>query len=273
MAFTEGIYDISNFEYQNDPAISRSALWKFKELPKKYWWEYLSGKHKKVIDTDALRIGELIHTIILEPHLYDERFLAVPPAKKNTKVGKAQHAINVANAAGRHMISAAEYMMARDMQESFNQNQFASKIIEDAQFEKSIFWKNPKTGIMCKARPDIIKDGIVADLKTCADASPRAFQRSAAKYGYFLQAGMIFEAMTSLGIPLKAFIFICIEKTLPYSIGIYKLDSSALMKAVEQYQTLISKMKLCRDENYWPDYGVNTLLMPTWAEQGMDYES
>ena len=272
MAFTEGIYDISNVEYQNDRAISRSALWKFRELPQKYWWEYLSGKHKKVIDNDALRIGELIHTIILEPHLYDERFLAVPPAKKNTKVGKAQHALNVTNAAGRHMISAAEYMMARDMQTSFNQNAFASKIIEGAQFEKSLFWRNPETGIMCKARPDILNYGIVADLKSCADASPRAFQRSAAKYGYFLQAGMIFEAMQTLGFPLKAFIFICIEKTLPYSIGIYTLECSALEKAIEQYRTLMSKMKLCLDTNYWPDYGVNTLLMPDWAGEVMDYE-
>ena len=51
---TPGIYDISNDEYHNSHAISRSMLMDFKKNPYYYWYKYHSGKFEKESPTSVM---------------------------------------------------------------------------------------------------------------------------------------------------------------------------------------------------------------------------
>lgn len=58
--------------------------------------------------------------------------------------------------------------------------------------EVSIVWRDPDTGVLCKARIDWLTDPslrriLIGDLKTCRDHAPPGFPRDAAKREYYAQ--------------------------------------------------------------------------------------
>lgn len=261
------IPDMPDGDYHAHKALSRSALWLFKELPYKYWYQYLSGQAEERKETAALRTGSLIHTMILEPDLFNERYYVMPKVNKATKAGKEAYANAVEKANGRAIINLEEFEMADAMRKSVHDNNVLAKsIITNAKIEHSIFWTDAKTGLELKCRPDIINSPLVGDLKTTANASYREFQLSTFKYGYALQSAMVYKAAEALQIPFEKFVFICVEKTPPYATGLYLVDDEMLDFGCRQLRRLLDDYKQCLDASDWRDYGTNYLTVPKWAE-------
>jgi hypothetical protein len=176
-------------------------------------------------------------------------------------------------AQGKTVIKPDHFEVARDMAASLLSNTTVFELLRDAKMEKSIYWKHEPTGLICKARPDIWQGRIVSDLKTTQDAGFRAFQMSAYKYGYFLQSAMIFEALKSIGEPFHNYVNICVEKSKPYAIGLYMMDDEALQFGLNQYNHLMESIYTCYEKNVWPDYGIQKLMVPSYAvAEATEYE-
>lgn len=266
--YEEGIHSITNEQYHASEGVSRSALWTFKELPQKYWYQYLSGDYERPRETEAYLIGNLVHTALLEPHLIGEQYYEIPKVNRTTKQGKLDYEAAMAESGGRILVNEMQMRQGLDMVSSLISEQL--DVISGAQFEKSIYWRDQETGIMCKCRPDILNDPLCADLKTTDDASPRGFQLSAVKYGYFLQAAMIYEGLKSIGMPFEKFLFICVEKKKPYPVGMYLLDDEALQYGLDLFHSLLRRFKVCQDKNEWPGYGVASLSVPKYATMELE---
>ena len=263
--YEEGMHDITNEQYHSSEGVSRSALWAFKELPQKYWYQYLSGDYVRPKETEAYLIGNLVHTALLEPHLMGEQYYEMPKVNRKTKQGKLDYEAAMAESGGRTLVNELQMCQALDMVSSLVSEQLVIDVISEAKFEKSIFWRDEETGIMCKCRPDIWNDPVCADLKTTEDASPKGFQSSAMKYGYFLQAAMLYEGLKSIGMPFEAFLFICVEKKRPYSVGMYLLDDAALQHGLYVFHLLLRRFAACQRSNDWPGYGFQSLTIPKYA--------
>lgn len=258
---------LSSEDYHAHPALSRSALWTFKRLPYKYWYEYLSGQFQSKPETDALRLGSLAHTMILEPDLFDSRYLVIEKLNRATKGGKEAYKEALNAAVHRQLIYQDEFEVADAMRKSVYANDVVKDILADASMEYSIFWRDEMTGLEVKARPDIFANrlNIMADVKTTLDASPRSFQLDCFKNGYFLQAAMMYEAALAIGSPIEKFVFICVEKKAPYSLALYVLDDESLAFGQQMLRKILDDYKICKDNNNWPDYGIQTLTVPKYA--------
>jgi exodeoxyribonuclease VIII len=79
-------------------------------------------------------------------------------------------------------------------------------------------WTDPKSGapVKCRADWDNENMGIIADLKTTDDASPKGFAKSCRKWTYDKQA-----AVYSDGMKRDNFVFMAVEKNAPYAVGVY----------------------------------------------------
>lgn len=266
--FKDGVYDIPNDDYHASAGISRSALMRFKKSPYHYWYDYLSGEKTQSEATQALVFGELVHTLALEPKEADSRFVTAPSVDKRTKIGKQVWAQFSAAALAQNLtvVKEEDMQLAMKMAKRVDDNTLANSLIEDASIEHSIYFTHATSSIQCKVRPDIWNGGIIGDLKTTADASMRAFQGSAWKYGYFLQAGMIKQAMFSLGIEMEKFIFIAVEKEEPHAVGLYLLDDEAINFGSQQFDVLIEMYARCKESNNWPNYGIKNLCLPGYAK-------
>ncbi len=56
-----------------------------------------------------------------------------------------------------------------------------------------------------------------------------------------------------------------IEKSAPYVVSTYKLDSAALEKGREDFKALLQRYKPCLEKNDWPAYEAQEIPLPNYA--------
>jgi len=213
---------ISNADYHADPAISASQLKEISRSPYHYWSRYLDPSRTPAIATSAMKLGSLTHCAVLEPDQLSARYGITPDRRSNA--GKALAA--EMEASGIEAVTAQEMEQALAMAASVRSNSTAALLLSNGAAEQSFWFDDIPTGLKCKCRPDWLStDGAtIVDLKTCQDASPASFAKAVANFGYQIQA-----AHYLAGTLATRFIFVAVEKTAPYAIGVYELDTEALV--------------------------------------------
>jgi exodeoxyribonuclease VIII len=124
--------------------------------------------------------------------------------------------------------------------------------------------------VRCKIRPDFYstEHNLIVDLKTCASASPKAFMNSVLAYGYHIQAAyyqLVWNQYHDIDMQSLNFIFVAVEKTPPYAVGVYELDKNAMnegMAIVDKY--LSYPIKENRTNNRYTD-GIQLLSLPSYG--------
>ena len=134
------------------------------------------------------------------------------------------------------------------------------------EIELSTFWLWESSlwprAILNKARYDgyCPSLGAIIDLKTTLDASPKAFSYEIEDRRYFRQAAQYLSGAAALGLPVDRFIFIAVEKTPPFSIGVYALSPRAVKKGIDERDDHLSKLAGALESGVWPDYTSNDFL-------------
>ena len=293
-----GVHDISNSVYHSSLGISRSGLMEFKRSPYHYWHRYLNPEREPAHCTPAMKLGELVHALVLEPEYFNERYAVkpslLPPLKtallkdlekeRGKELGReefekqkaAKEWVQMANelmtndflaqSDGKEILNQELFAEAKHYADSVLNDPVAKALFTGVEVEQSIYFTHKGTGIQCKVRPDAWVGGVVTDLKTCKDASFDLFQRAAVGSGYFIQAAMIKQALESIGIELEKFIFYCVEKTQAAPTTYYELDLESLERAEYEFNNLMHGISYCMDNNRWGSYQPQTLTYPTWAK-------
>ena len=273
--YENGVHDISNADYHASSGISRSGLLDFKRSPFHYMHNYLN--EERIVEcTPAMTLGALIHTMVLEPHKLDSEFLIAPAMDRRSKEGKLAYERFKIDLGLKTAITQDQYDEANRIRMAVMNHELAPSLLNGCQIEKSIYFTHEASGIQCKVRPDAWNKSLVVDLKSTADASFRAFQRSALNYGYFLQAAMIQQGLKAIGETMSKFTIIAVEKKAPYAIATYIIDKEALEWGNRQFDELMASFAKCLEKKVWPDYGLQVLTLPGYAsfEQPLevDYE-
>jgi exodeoxyribonuclease VIII len=272
-----GVYDISIEQYHAGPGVSRSGVKLFMRSPLHYWHKYLNPNIKPetkpeiITSRNALDFGNAFHAFVLEKEQFAKRYIVAEKHNRVTTAGKKARTEMLQAAQGRQLLCSEAFEQIKAMAAQINASTTASALIDGALYEKSIFWRDNESGLLCKVRPDIwrknkMSRNIIVDVKTCDDASPQAFERSIYLYGYDLQAAMIHEALHALyNINVMDFVFIAVEKEPPYAIGLYPLHENAIHKGIEDFKKASHDIKLCFDANNWPSYPDSIVNLPRYA--------
>jgi len=249
---------ISNADYHADPAISASQLKEISRSPYHYWFRYLDPNRVAMVPTAEMRFGSLAHCAVLEPDELSKRCQLAPD--RRTKEGKA--AVAEMAAAGIEAVSEADMVLAVNMAVAVHGHPTAGALLQSGQAEQSFWWDDIATGLRCKCRPDWFDGTTIVDLKTCVDASPAGFAEAVANFGYQIQA-----AHYLAGTLATRFIFVAVEKTLPHAIGVYELDTEALVHGTIARHNALQLIGDCRATNNYPGYtdGIQMLQLPGWA--------
>ena len=254
-------YDLPAAEYHSRPEISKSGLDKIAKFPALY----LAHKNRPPLPAEELVIGSATHTLTLEPHKFEQEFIVAPAnMDRRTKEGKAAFA--QLEESGKQILSASQYELISGMALSVRSNETALELISGGHAEVS--FDALLNDVATRGRCDYLRDdGVVVDLKTTKSASPRGFAKSIADYRYHVQAAIYTDLLEANGLFVPEFIFIAVEKTYPYAVGIYKLDQDALDLGRSLYQRDLALYKHCVEMDDWPGYTeeVVTLSLPAWA--------
>lgn len=257
------IKGISNEAYHKSAGVSKSQLDQFAKSPA----HYLASLTTPRKETEAMRIGTLFHTLALEPE--KANFVVGPNINKNTKEWKAFRA--EAEAAGQVVIDEGDNAMLQGMVASIKNHPAASALLSGPGIaEGSCFWFDERSGELCRCRPDLYRRdlGIIVDLKTTDDASPAGFARSIWKYAYHRQAALYMDGVgESTGDIIKGFVFVVVEKSAPYAVGVYRLDMQGEEAGRVSYQSLLLDMADCKINRNFPAYStkIETISLPAYA--------
>lgn len=268
-----GICEISSNDYHSHFAISRSRLTKMRKTPRHYYHEYKNIDFIKPEPTAAMIFGSAYHTKILEPHLFEKEYFALPELDRRTKDGKALYQLTVEHNAGKQVLNNEQYLLLDAMAHEMKKNDEAMLIIEGSKVEQSLFWIDEETNIPLKIRPDIWNDQIIGDLKTTDNAAEWAFKNSLEQYGYHIQAAMIREGfLRVMNMDMRDFIYIVQEKTAPYAIAIYILSEEALEEGHMEFRRLLEKLSECIETDNWPSYPTKIINLPSYVKYRSDEE-
>ena len=257
---------ITRTNYWTHPGVSQSQLRDLARSPMHYHAMHVARTARRE-ETSAMRFGSAIHAAVLEPDVFASEY-AVQDWDARTKEGKARR--DDVLASGRLVISPEDAETISSMTDSLRADPLASRILASrTHTEHPIAWEDAMTGVLCKGKPDLCvtvngKTSLV-DLKTTADADPESFSRSIASYGYALQAAHDLDGWRAAVGDVDSFVFIAIEKTAPYAIGVYELDADAITRGAAKRAHLLDLLATCRAEGRWPGYAPQTIGLPRWA--------
>lgn len=279
---------MTELEYREHPAISRSQLFKLRESPEKFKW---AMDHPEPA-TPALVFGQLLHAMVLQPETVDRDFAVTTFGRKAKTFDKHQSELEE----GITLVTESEFEQAVEMRDKLLNDELFRNLLTGEK-EKPFFWTDDLTGEQCKCRADIIYQTIltdpqtgerypaveVVDLKTTDNAKTNAFSHSIDKYGYDFQAGMYLEGikknMPETGVVdgiekpvVFSFVFVAIEKKPPYSINVMYAENDVLTRGFDLFREYIGTYHYCKTTNNWYGYMgklgvINTLSLPAYLSK------
>ena len=268
------VHGIPIEEYHRHGSTSKSQLDQFAKSPA----HYLASLTTQRKETPAMRIGSIFHGMILEP---ETTHIAVAPVcDKRTKEGKAIFAEFEANNARSCIVTAEEGEMLTGMVASVRAHPAANALLSGPGIaEGSAYWIDEQSGELCRCRPDFYRQdlGIIVDLKSTRDASPKEFARSIANYRYHMQSAFYQDGVeSSTGDFIKGFVFVACESTAPYAVAVYQLDMQGVEAGRIEYRRLLLDLADCKASGKFPAYSdrIETISLPAWTAKEIfnDYE-
>ena len=89
-----------------------------------------------------------------------------------------------------------------------------------ARAEQPVFWKDPITGLFCKAQLDMLiaADRLIVDAKTTGARSEEEFIMDCLRFGYDRQAAFYVDGCRAGGVPIESFLIVGIQKQKPHAV-------------------------------------------------------
>lgn len=280
-----GIYkDVPKEEYHSEEGISNSSMGYILDCGARYKYE----KERKKTDEEMKKfiIGQAVHTLILEPELFEETFLIAEKPRGNSKEAKkAKEAGRRTFIAedGRTILTPKEYDECHKMAIEGSSNSVWTKVkMSEGNIENSIYWD-----IKCedlnfsvyiarlRACPDFFNNKIIIDVKTTE--SIKKFQQSVESFGYYRQAAMQIDALSTIDNKERKFFFLAIEKKPPYLTKTFDIEDEYIEIGRKEYKKAALIYAKCLKSNEWPGYDeiempIETIRVPKHRNKGDDHD-
>ena len=226
-------------------------------------------KNPKIEDSPALQFGSLVHEFVLLPHIAEARYRPKANVDGRTKEGKAIRDWEASLSAqqGVKFITESDYNAAVSIAASVRAHMGASSLIAGGVAETAGIVSD-FLGVNCRIKPDYRTDSYIVDLKTCYDARPEQFCKSALAYQYQVQAALYVDVAEAIDGKKRDFYWVAVEKDAPYAVAVYKASEEMLEHGRRLYQGAIKLYKDCAGVDMWPAYSELPLILelPGWVK-------
>jgi exodeoxyribonuclease VIII len=217
-------------------------------------------------------IGTLLHTAVLEPEKFEGSYSIAPDCEKRSNADKEIWRMSEELAAleNKVLVKQADLEEILRIRDSVFAHRSASEAIScGGIFEPSMYATDPETGILLRARPDLVSNGnAIIDLKTTVfgGASKRSFSKTIARFRYDVQAAFYLDMLTLCQMPRETFVWIAVEKEPPYAVAVYYLDDKSIEAGRSQYRADLATYQEALNSGNWGAYSqdVEMISLPDY---------
>jgi hypothetical protein len=248
--------------------VSKSALDKIDRSPLHYR-AWVDGELPDN-DTPALLFGRAFHASLLEPEVFAKEFVEQPDfGDMRSSANRADRDAWAKEHPGATVITTETMRLLRNMSASVRKHPLGRQLLKEGEPELTVVWNDDETGLKCKCRADyyVPRHELVVDAKSALDASPEQFRRDIAKYRYHVQDALYRAGFSAADKPVQHFVFLAVEKSPPFAVAIYELDSDAIGRGYTSARRNIDTLADCLRKDKWPGYSesIQSLELPPWA--------
>jgi hypothetical protein len=266
-----GVFEkMSMAEYESIPALRWSRL-------SEYLRSAAHGKaaESRMEDSDDLTIGQAVHTAVLEPGAWEERFGVLPedaPAKRSN-ADKLWWANFYAANQGRTFLKRETYETVRRCAEAVYAHPRANLWLTSplSKREVVVVWMDREFGMFCKIRCDLVTsvEGLsrLVDLKSTRDASAYGFSRDVNQFHYAGQVAFYLRGLDAVAPFERSAAFIAVEKD-PAIAVCYDLGPASLEIGQDEVRRAMTTFIEAEAAQKWPGYPDGVIELPAWRLKG-----
>jgi hypothetical protein len=258
-------FEYSNTAYHADRRYVSSTGCKYLLRSPAHFRAYLDGP--KAESTASQRLGSAVHCAFLEPDRFNAEYVQYSGERRGAEWKDFQSRNPTSEILTRTEFLAVTGM--RDSLLSFKEFPLA-ELVRAGASEKSIFFEEEETGVLCKIRCDSVSPYLIVDLKTTDDARADAFARQAVRLQYDLQAAMYAECCRQFYGGRMPFYFVVVETRPPFGVMVHRAGDTVLEIGYRKLRTALERYQKARKENIWPSYQdpLSVLELPSWLNMG-----
>jgi len=256
MSTQTGIFPgVSREEYGKIDACNQSSL-------KPYAKSAMQGKfdedNRK--ESDEMVFGTALHTAVLEPDEFTNRYTSMPKVDGRTKEGKLAKAAAIEAAKGKIILpetgklslewltGSRDALMAHpDVANLFKRGMDA---------EAAIVWKDRDTGILCKALTDAaIQDSwpTLGDIKSSgSDVDEESFGFTLFKWGMHIQAAFYIDGYQTITGKLPNFVICPVESKPPHHVMFYQVTGPSIALGRKTYKRILPRWAKAKATGQYP---------------------
>jgi hypothetical protein len=279
-----GIYEMTDVDYHADPVVdgslsSTGARILATRTPAHFEHNRRHGRPDKA----DLDFGRVAHARVLGRGSDVAVIVGTGKDRNAWRTDADKAAVARARAAGKTPIRYKDHQAVEQMAARLREHATAGPLLaRPGQHESVWVWRDPDTGVWRRLMADFLPDvpdgarRIVVDYKTCADASPAAFAKSMANYGYDQQGDWYCAGVHALDPRDEPpqFVLIAQDKEPPYLVTVSYLDEQALARGAHRNRRALQLYAQCTATGQWPGYPVEPveLRLPAWAAREFEAE-
>jgi len=250
-------------DYSEIKAVNFSTLKAMSKSPAAYRYAVQMPRE----DTPAMLMGRAVHCAVFEPDAFDSRFVVYADGRR---AGKTWEAFKTANL-GAEILKPEERLTALAMRDAVRGNPMAAPYLTDGLAEVTIEWD--AQGIPAKGRIDWIgPEGVLVELKTTRDVTPRRFQAQAADLAYHAQVAWYKWGAIQAGFEIGAVKIIAVENLPPYDVIVYDVPLPVLAEGEKKFFGWLDRLAECTAKDEWPGMESEEIefRLPAWAKSDDD---
>ena len=232
----------------------------------RHFWDRYINRQSEYIPTAAQSLGTIIHEMLLEPKIFEGKYVCGPEGANRThKIFKEVAKENK----DKEVLPHNEWQKLMRIKESAL-TQYESKTLLEfgGKNEVSCYWTDENTGQGLKTRPDrlILDQRICIDLKTTEDAEKEKFVRKAADFGYHRSVAMTTRGLKKVTDDDYIYLFLVVETKPPFNVAVFRYDEEAIDVANREIDRGIVLYQEAIESNTWKGYpkGIQQLWLPPW---------
>jgi hypothetical protein len=249
--------------------------------------------------TAATELGIGVHCAILEPALFEQRYVRGLNRPRRGGVNVAAHAAFDLEqlTAGREVLSDREYEKCLRIRDALARQEWRGALLDGPGLvELSLLWTDDDSAVRCKARIDRVtlsyqRSGwpspapVVVDVKTAEDATPEGFRRAISRYSYHVQARLQLEGLAAhdpktwldpgtLEVRPEQYVWLVLEKAEPWEAALYSPSTEMLEEGGLRLRHALAVWADCERTGRWPGFSPEPLLLdlPAWERRAEQRE-
>ena len=239
-------HELSNAEYHATKELSSSHIAVYHEDPYKYWNRFINDSDVDEGNEKAFLLGSAVHTLVLEPALFEQRYAVAPVCDRRTKAGKEMWNLFLEDSKGKEVLDSKTFNEAVRLRNGVIRNPLVKDILDanGILFEHSFFWN----GFKCRADALMINEVTntihILDLKTTQSVNKRKFEYSVRDFHYDLKAGFYAWVISQFYPDYDIeFALIVVDKTPEANCTIFEFPDHILKKQMEIAEQTANELK------------------------------